>query len=138
MTGFAQGNQIVPGMGPAFGQRFLVVDFFRHHVPAILQTHFAERMAGYVGIPDLFPGSAVSFLTYRIAFILFVSHIDDLLMLLAVPTIRQVRTARVRTRSFRFSGHSCHLLSEIKKLYRLNSSYLWVIIKSSNVRRHQL
>ena len=58
MAGFAQGNQVVPGMGPAFRQRFLMVDLLRHHVPAVLQAQFAKRMAGHVGIPDLLPGPA--------------------------------------------------------------------------------
>ena len=138
VTGFAQGNQVVPGMGAAFRQRFLMVDFFRHHVPAMLQAQFTQRMAGHVSIPDLLPGPAVPFLTHRTSFILFVSFVDNLLVLLAVPPIRQVRAARVRTGAFRFSRHSSHLLSEIEKLYRLNSSYLWVIIKLPNLRRHQL
>lgn len=138
MTGFAQGNQVVPGMGAAFRQRFLMVDFFRHHVPAMLQAQFTQRMAGHVSIPDLLPGPAVPFLRCRTTLILFVPLIDDLLVLLTVPPICQVRAAWVGTGSFRFSWHSCHLLSEIKKLYRLNSSYLWVIIKLPNLRRHQL
>ena len=79
VTGFAQSNQIVPGMGAAFRQRFLMVNFFRHHVPAMLQTQFAKRMAGYVSISDLLPGPAVPFFTHRTAFILFVPLGDDLL-----------------------------------------------------------
>lgn len=124
VTGFAQGNQIVPGMGAAFRQRFLMVNFFRHHIPAMLQTQFAKRMAGYVSISDLLPGPAVPFFTHRTAFILFVLLGDDLLMLLAVPPIRQVRAARVRTGAFRFSRHSCHLLSGNKKALQIFSARL--------------
>nr|DAF46085.1 MAG TPA: hypothetical protein [Siphoviridae sp. ctm7X10] len=120
MAGFAQGNQIVPVMGTTFGQRFLMVDFFRHHVPAILQAHFTKRMVGHISISDLLPGPAVPFLCCRTTFILFVPLGDDLLVLLTVPPIRQVRAARKRTGPLGFSRHSCHLLSEIKKLYRLN------------------
>ena len=115
MTGFAQGNQIVPGMGPAFRQRFLMVDLLRHHVPAVLQAQFTQRMAGHVSIPDLLPGPAVPFLRCRTTFILFVLLVDDLLMLLTVPPIRQVRAAWEGTGSFRFSRHSCHLFSGMKK-----------------------
>ena len=115
VTGFTQGNQIVPGMGAAFRQRFLMVDFFRHHVPAILQAQFTQRMAGHVSIPDLLPGPAVPFFTHRTAFILFVPLGDDLLMLLTVPTVRQVRAAWIRTGAFRFSGQRCHLPSGMKK-----------------------
>jgi hypothetical protein len=81
VTGFAQGDQVVPVVGPAFRQRLLVVDFFRHHVPAVLQAQLTERMAGHVGIPDLLPGPAVPFLRTRTAFILFVPLVDDLLVL---------------------------------------------------------
>ena len=115
MTGFAQGNQTVPGMGPAFRQRFLMVDLLRHHVPAVLQAQFTQRMAGHVSIPDLLPGPAVPFLRCRTTFILFVLLVDDLLMLLTVPPIRQVRAAWEGTGSFRFSRHSCHLFSGMKK-----------------------
>ena len=116
MAGFAQGNQVVPGMGTTFGQGLLVVDFFRHHVPAVLETHLTERMAGHVGIPDLLPGPAVPFLRTRTSLILFVPLVHDLLVPLAVPTVRQVRAAWEGTGSFRFSRHSCHLLSEIKNV----------------------
>ena len=102
-------------MGAAFRQRFLMVDFFRHHVPAMLQTQFTQRMAGHVSIPDLLPGPAVPFLTHRTAFILFVSFVDNLLVLLTVLAVRQVRAAWEGTGSFRFSRHSCHLLSGMKK-----------------------
>ena len=115
VTGFAQGNQVVPGMGAAFRQGLLVVNFFRHHIPAMLQTQFAKRMAGYVSISDLLPGPAVPFFTHRTAFILFVPLGDDLLMLLTVPTVRQVRAAWIRTGAFRFSGQRCHLPSGMKK-----------------------
>ena len=124
VTGFAQGNQVVPVVGPAFRQGLLVVDFFRHHVPAILQTQLTERMAGHVSIPDLLPGPAVPFFTHRTAFILFVPLGDDLLMLLTVPTVRQVRAAWIRTGAFRFSGHSCHLLSGNKKALQIFSARL--------------
>lgn len=120
MAGFAQGNQVVPGMGTTFGQGLLVVDFFRHHVPAVLQAHFTKRMVGHVSIPDLLPGPAVPFLTHRTSFILFVSFVDNLLVLLAVPPIRQVRAARARTGAFRFSRHSCHLLSGNKKALQIS------------------
>ena len=120
MARFAQGNQIVPSMGTAFRQRFLMVDLLRHHVPAMLQAHFTKRMASHVSIPDLLPGPAVPFLRCRTTFILFVLLVDDLLMLLTVPPIRQFRTARVRTRSLRFSRHSCHLLSGMKKALQIS------------------
>ena len=120
VTGFAQGNQVVPGMGAAFRQRFLMVNFFRHHIPVMLQTQFAKRMAGYVSISDLLPGPAVPFFTHRTAFILFVPLGDDLLMLLTVPTVRQVRTARVGTGSFGFPGQLCHLLSGNKKALQIS------------------
>lgn len=120
VTGFAQGNQVVPGMGAAFRQRFLMVNFFRHHIPVMLQTQFAKRMAGYVSISDLLPGPAVPFFTHRTAFILFVPFVDNLLVLLAIPPIRQVRAARVRTGAFRFSRHSCHLLSGNKKALQIS------------------
>ena len=111
VTGFAQGNQVVPVVGPAFRQGLLVVDFFRHHVPAILQTQLTERMTGHVGIPDLLPGPAVPFLRTRTSLILFVPLGDDLLVLLTVPAVRQVRAAWIRTGAFRFSGQRCHLPS---------------------------
>lgn len=120
MAGFAQGNQVVPGMGTTFGQRFLMVDFFCHHVPAVLQAEFTERMAGHVSIPDLLPRFAVPFLCCRTTFILFIPFGDDLLVLLTVPPVRQVRAARKRTGSFWFSRHSCHLLSGMKKALQIS------------------
>lgn len=120
MTGFAQGDQVVPIVSPAFCQRFLVVDLFHHHVPAVLQAQLAERMAGHVGIPDLLPRPAVPFLGTRTSFILFVPLGDDLLMLLTVPTVRQVRAARKRTGPLGFSRHSCHLLSGNKKALQIS------------------
>lgn len=120
VTGFAQGDQVIPVMGPTFCQRLLVVDFFRHHVPAVLQAQFTERMAGHVSISALLPRPAIPFLRTRTSFILFVPPGDDLLVLFAVPSLRQVRAARKRTGPLGFSRHSCHLLSGNKKLYRLN------------------
>ena len=120
MAGFAQGNQVVPGMGPAFGQRFLMVDFFRHHVPAVLQAYFTKRMAGHVSISDLLPGPAVPFLCCRTTFILFVPFVDNLLVSLAVPPVRQVRAAWEGTGPFGFSRHSSHLLSGMKKALQIS------------------
>ena len=120
MAGFAQGNQVVPGMGTTFGQGLLVVDFFRHHVPAILQAHFTKRMVGHISISDLLPGPAVPFLCCRTTFILFVPLGDDLLVLLTVPTVRQVRAARKRTGPLGFSRHSSHLLSGNKKALQIS------------------
>ena len=119
VTGFAQGNQVVPGMGAAFRQRFLMVNFFRHHIPVMLQTQFAKRMAGYVSISDLLPGPAVPFLRTGTPLILFVPLVHDLLVLLTVPTVRQVRAAWEGTGAFGFSRHSCHLLSGMKKALQI-------------------
>ena len=90
----------------------------------MLQTQFAKRMAGYVSISDLLPGPAVPFFTHRTAFILFVPLGDDLLMLLTVPTVRQVRAAWVGTGSFGFPGQRCHLLSGNKKALQIFSARL--------------
>ena len=130
VTGFAQGNQVVPVMGPAFCQGLLVVDFFCHHVLAVLQAEFTERMAGHVSIPDLLPRFAVPFLSTRTAFILFVSLGNDLLVFLAVPTVRQVRAARKRTGPLGFSRHSCHLLSGNKKALQISLQGLSFILFS--------
>ena len=85
----------------------------------MLQTQFAKRMAGYVGIPDLLPGPAVPFLRTGTPLILFVPLVHDLLVLLTVPTVRQVRAAWEGTGAFGFSRHSCHLLSGMKKALQI-------------------
>lgn len=115
----AQSDQVVPIVSPAFRQRLLVVNLFRHHVPAVLETQFTERMAGHVGIPDLLPGPAVPFLRTGTPLILFVPLVHDLLVLLTVPTVRQVRAAWEGTGTFWFSRHSCHLLSGMKKALQI-------------------
>ena len=86
-------------------EREPMVNFGRGHVDTALQALLAQRMLGNVSVTDALPRAAVPFLFYRIAVILFILFVDQLLMLLAVAAGRQQRAARVGTRSLGVDRH---------------------------------
>ena len=100
VTGFTQGNEVVPRMGSAFRQRLLVVDLLGGGQPAFLLTQLAQRVLLDVPVADALPGAAIPTAYSRVTVVLLVAFSFRLGVLLAEPAVRQLGTAGVRTRSF--------------------------------------
>ena len=76
-------------------EREPMVNFGCRGIDASLQALLAERVGGDVAVTDALPRTAVPFLLYRIAVILFILFVDQLLMLLAVAAGYQLRAAGI-------------------------------------------
>ena len=88
MARLAEGNQILPCVGAAFGQRLDVVNFLRFDIAVLLQTQFAQRMGSGVAVADAFPCPAVPALGFRIAVIFFIPLGFQLGVFLTEPAVR--------------------------------------------------
>jgi len=82
-------------MRAAARERKSVMDFGCRGIDAALQALLAERVGGDVSVTDALPRTAVPFLLYRIAVVLFVLLVNELLMLLAVAAGYQLRAAGI-------------------------------------------
>ena len=91
----AQRHEIVGTAATTFGERKDVVDFLSRRKLALLLTLLAERVRFDVTVTDTLPRTAVPFLLYRIAVVLFVLLVNELLMLLAVAAGHQLRAAGI-------------------------------------------
>lgn len=96
------------------------MNFFCSHQDPLFITQFTERMALHVTVTDTFPSPSIPTAYSRISVILLVASVLLLLMLLAEPSIGQLRTTRMRTRSLWFSWHFLHLPSHRKSLQRIS------------------
>ena len=95
MARCAERLKIGVDMRAAARERKSVMDFGCRGIDAALQALLAERVGGDVSVTDALPRTAVPFLLYRIAVVLFVLLVNELLMLLAVAAGHQLRAARI-------------------------------------------
>jgi hypothetical protein len=86
-----------------------MVYFFGRGNPTSLLTTLAERVPRYVSVSDALPCPVVPFPHSRIAVIAFITSGFLLGMFVTKPIIRQLRTARIRTRALGFIGQLDHL-----------------------------
>ena len=115
MTGSTQGHKITRFVCPTTRQWFDVVYFFGRGNPTLLLATLTERVLRYVSVSDALPCSVVPFPHSRIAVISFITSSFLLGMFFTKPTISQLRTAGMRTRTLRFIGQLDHLAWEKEK-----------------------
>ena len=101
----AQREQVLPCMSPALGERHDVMHLLDRDNEPTLETLLTERMFLHIARTDTAPSPPVPTAYSRIPVILFVACVFLFLMFLAVPSVRQVRTARMGTRPCRFIWH---------------------------------
>ena len=91
------------------------MDLFHRHNLSLGKALLAQRMLLRVRIPYSLPGSAVTSAGSRVATVLLVLLIGELLMLFAVPAVSKSRAAGVRTWMLWFCRHRVFLLSRQQK-----------------------
>jgi len=101
----AQRHEIVGTAATTFGERKDVVDLLGRRQLALLLTLLAERVRFDVTVTDTLPSTTIPFIRLRLTLEMVVMVICLSLVLRAVKSVRQLRTAGVLARSLRFSGH---------------------------------
>jgi hypothetical protein len=81
MTGFAKGHEVLRVTAAAFRERKNVVNFLGRRQFALLLAFLTERVRLDVAVTDTLPRTAVSFVGSRVALVLVVAFVHDLLML---------------------------------------------------------
>ena len=115
VTRLTQRDQITPIVCATFTQWLLMMDLFSLHDYPSFKTQLTEGMLCSILVTDPLPSSAVPFLCKFVTLVLFIVTVDLLLMLRTVAPIRQIRTAGITARSFRFTWHMITPLSGQKK-----------------------
>ena len=114
VTRLAQSLQIFCRVGTARRDGHDVVNIPRRCDPAGPLAQCAQWMRCDIGRADPSPSFVVSLAAGRIPMILFVHPVRLFLMLVAVPGLREERTAGMAARTLRFSGHSISLPGHAK------------------------
>ena len=83
--------------------------------PSVLLALLTKRMLWDISVPDAFPSPAIAFSCLGISFVFVVISIHLPLMHVAVPSVRQFRTAGKGARPFWFSWHLATSFTGIKK-----------------------
>jgi hypothetical protein len=86
-----------------------MVYFFGRGNPTLLLATLTERVLRYVSVSDTLPCPVIPFPHGGIAVISFITSSFLLGMFVTKPTIRQLRTAGMRTRALGFIGQLDHL-----------------------------
>lgn len=105
VAAFAQRYKVIPRMRTALGQRHDVMHLLNWHDNPTPEAFLAERIFLHITCADTAPCSSIPTAYSRIPVILFVACVFLFLMFLAVPSVRQVRTARMGTRPLWFVRH---------------------------------
>ena len=95
------------------------MDFLHGSQPSFLQTQLTQRMRRSIAVADSFPSSAVLLVAVGGTSVSVVLSAGGSLMLLAVLTIRQLWTAGIGTRPFRFPRHFATSLGHKKSPHRI-------------------
>lgn len=119
VAGSAKAHQIVPCMSAALRDGNDVVYLIHRNQPSFLETHLAERMRRSIAVTDSLPGSAVFLVYVRTAFVFVVLPTGNGFMLLAVLTVREVRTAGVGAGTLWFSWHRFTSFGHTKSPHRI-------------------
>jgi len=116
VTGFTKSHEIALLIASAFGEREDVVYLFSWSKTALFLALLTKRMRLNVAVTDAFPSTTVSFVGYRVAFILVVMFIHCLLMFGTVLlTFSKPTAAGISTRTLWFVGHHFTSLLGIEK-----------------------
>ena len=116
VTRHAERHQIVLVMRAAMADRLDVMHERRRHKASALSAHLTQWFFRQVSVTNLSPHTAVSLVLPVAASESFVVPLHRLLMLLAVAAlaVRQVGTAAVAARTFRFPRHLAPLFGHEK------------------------
>lgn len=106
VAALAQRDQVIPRMSTALGQRYDVMHLLDRHDNPSLKTLLAKRMFLCIGCTDAAPSPSVPTAYSRIPVVLLVASVFFFLVFLAEPSVCQVGTARMGTRSCWFIWHS--------------------------------
>ena len=116
MTGFTKSHEVTLLITSALGEGEDVVYLFGGSEPALFLALLTKRMRLNVAVTDAFPSTTVSFVGYRVAFILVVMFIHCLLMFGTVLlTFSKPTAAGISTRTLWFVGHHFTSLLGIEK-----------------------
>jgi hypothetical protein len=119
VTGFTKSHQITLFIAAALGKREDVVDLLGRRQLALLLALFTEGMQLDVTVTDALPASAVAFVGLRVALVLVVLFVHDLLMLGTVLlTLSEPTAAGVGAGTLWFIWHGFTSLSGHKKSLR--------------------
>src|SRR5574344_777736 len=127
MTSLAKGNEVLPCVGPAFRQRYLMMHFLNRHVLPGKQTKLAEWMCLYIAVTNLLPGPPVSFLMGWVPLVSVVPLALKPFMLRAILLLGKVGTARICTGFLWFSWHFLLLPSGNKKAHQFLADELLLL-----------
>ena len=105
VTAMAESHEIVHSVSPATRQRKDVVDFLGGSQLALLLALLAERVCLDKAVADTLPRTTVPFVRLRLTLEMIVMIIRLSLMLWAVKTACQLRTAGMLAWSLWFSWH---------------------------------
>ena len=107
VTRHAKRHEIVLVMRTAIAERLDVMHERRRDEASVRSAHLTQRLACQMSVANLSPHTAVPLVLFVAASESFVVPLHRLLMLLAVAAlaVRQVGTAAVAARTFRFPRH---------------------------------
>ena len=75
---------------------------------SLFEALLAQRVLTDISIPNLLPSVSIPFLFFLGPSILLVFLVHEFLMLLTVPSIRQLWTTRIGARALGFHWHPVH------------------------------
>ena len=106
MTGFTKSHEVAFLVAATLGEREDVVYFLGRSKSALPFTLFTKGMQFNVAVTDSLPGSAVSFVGSRVAFVLVIIFVHYLLMLGTVLlALGKPTAAGISTWTFWFIRH---------------------------------
>ena len=107
VTANAERHEIALVMRAAIAERLDVMHERRRHKASTLSAHLTQRLSCQMSVANLSPYAAIPLVLSVAASEAFVVPLHQLLMLLAVAAlpVRQIGTAAVAARTFRFPRH---------------------------------
>ncbi len=109
VTRLTKTDEVIPVMRTAFSKRGLMVDFLNGNHDTILKALLTERVGLYITVTYPFPDTAVSFPCLGVSSVAFILSVVFLLMFLAEPSFRKIRTAGMMAGVLCFPWHRNHL-----------------------------
>lgn len=92
-----------------------MVDVFYSCQDTLCKALLTERVQLYITGTNLLPSWTIAFILFVLPAVMLVLLIGYFLMLLAIQTVRQLRTAGISTGFLWFSWHRVHFLLGMKK-----------------------
>ena len=115
MASLAQGFQVLTVMSSTLRQRKHMMNLLGWCINTFCKAFFTKWMSSGIAVTDALPCMTVATLGGWVSIIMFVGSGFLLGMLLTEATVREIRTAWIRTGRLRFSRHQFHLLAALEK-----------------------